>query len=171
MDSFIYNIHYSLDIYENEIKSDIDNFIFRYGIEHRDNKTKVNTNYIKLIYYFIVNYELIWKDVFELVDETIMDSYTNYVDMKMKRYYIFEIIGLLLIIIYYLIAMIYLYYSNDIIIKNIIFLFLDFSEDITKELKNNNTKLMMIKLIEFKACISDFNLEQLNIYANRKQKI
>jgi hypothetical protein len=46
MDSFIYNIHYSLDIYENEIKSDIDNFIFRYGIEHRDNKTKVYTNYI-----------------------------------------------------------------------------------------------------------------------------
>ena len=171
MDSVIYNVYYTLDLNEKEIESDINNFIFRYGIENRDNKIKINSNYIKIIYYFIVNYELTWKDVFQEIDETIMDSFTNYVDIKMKKYYAFEVIGLILIIIFYLIAAIYLYFSNEIIIKNIIFLFLDFSEEKLKTLKNNSTKVMMIKLIEFQNCINDFNLEQLNIYVKNLENI
>jgi hypothetical protein len=147
MDSIIYNIYYTLDLDEEEIKSDIKYFLFRYGIENRNNKTIVYTHFIKLIYYFIVNYELTWKDVFDQIDETIKESFTEHAAIKIKKYYIYEILGLLLIILFYSISMIYLYYSNDIIIKNIIFLFLDFSDDKTKTLKNNNTKIMMVKLL------------------------
>ena len=166
MDSIIYNVYYTLDLNQNETKSDINNFLFRKGIIHNDNKTKIYTNYIKIIYYFIVNYELTWKYIFDEVDESIKESFTAFANIKMRNFYIMEILGLLLFIIFFLISMMYLYFSNDIIIKNIIFLFLDFSDDKTKTLKNNNTKIMMIKLIEFKTCINDFSLEQLNIYAN-----
>ena len=166
MDSVIYNVYYTLDLDKKEIESDIKNFLFRRGIEDENIKTKIYSNYIKIIYYFIVNYELTWKDVFDKIDDAIMDSFTNYVNSKMKKYYAFEIIGLLFIIVFYIISIIYLYFSNDIIIKNIIFLFLDISEDKSKTIKNNYTKIMMVKLIEFKNCINDFNLEQLNIYAN-----
>ena len=173
MDFVIYNIYSILDIDEDnaETMKDIENFLFRYGFEHRDNKTKVHSNYIKLIYYFIVNYELTWIDIFNEIDNSIYDNYKKYVNTKMHKYYAFDIIGIAFNIIFFLIVIVYLYYSNEIIIKNIIFLFLDFTEDTFKLMRHTNTKMMMIKLFEFKACITDFCLEQLQIYAKNLEKI
>ena len=173
MDFVIYNIYSILDIDEDdsETRNDIDNFLFRYGFDHRDNKTKVHSNYIKLIYYFIVNYELTWIDIFNEIDYSIYDNYKRYVDTKMHKYYSFDIIGIGCNIIFFLIVIVYLYYSNEIIIKNIIFLFLDFTEDTFKLMRHTNTKIMMIKLFEFKTCITDFCLEQLQIYAKNLEKI
>ena len=173
MDFVIYNIYSILDIDEDnaETMNDIENFLFRYGFDHRDNKTKVHSNYIKLIYYFIVNYELTWIDIFNEIDNSIYDNYKKYVDTKMHKYYAFDIIGIAFNIIFFWIVIVYLYYSNEIIIKNIIFLFLDFTEDTFKLMRHTNTKIMMIKLFEFKACITDFCLEQLHIYAKNLEKI
>lgn len=173
MDFVIYNIYSILDIDEDnaETMNDIENFLFRYGFDHRDNKTKVHSNYIKLIYYFIVNYELTWIDIFNEIDNSIYDNYKKYVDTKMHKYYAFDIIGIAFNIIFFWIVIVYLYYSNEIIIKNIIFLFLDFTEDTFKLMRHTNTKIMMIKLFEFKACITDFCLEQLYIYAKNLEKI
>ena len=173
MDFVIYNIYSILDIDEDnaETMNDIENFLFRYGFDHRDNKTKVHSNYIKLIYYFIVNYELTWIDIFNEIGNSIYDNYKKYVDTKMHKYYAFDIIGIAFNIIFFWIVIVYLYYSNEIIIKNIIFLFLDFTEDTFKLMRHTNTKIMMIKLFEFKACITDFCLEQLHIYAKNLEKI
>ena len=74
--------------------------------------------------------------------------------MKLIYYIIYEIIELLLYIIFFILVYFYLYYSNDIIIKHIIFLFLDFSEqkyDI--ERRNYNNKLMSLKLAQYKRLI------------------
>ena len=173
MDSVIYNIYAVLDVddSQNEIISDINNFMFKKGIENKFEKNKVYSNFIKLMYYFDVNYELTWSLIFENIDKIIMDNYRNYVDKKLKIYYFFEVIGLAFIIIFYIITIAYLYYANSIIIKNIIFLFLDFSDDKFKMLKNGYTKLMMLKLIEFKTCISDFSLEKLNIFGKNIDNI
>ena len=51
----------------------------------------------------------------------------------------------------------YLYYSNEIIIKNIIFLFLDFSEKYYEKSRLNNN-IISLKLQEFQNLIEDFNL-------------
>ena len=173
MDFVIYSIYSILDIDENdaETMNDIENFLFRNGFENRNNNAKVHSNYIKLIYYFIVNYEMTWIDIFNEIDFSIYDNYKKYVDTKMHKYYAFDIIGISFNIIFFLIVIIYLYYSNEIIIKNIIFLFLDFTEDTFKLMRHTNTKIMMIKLFEFKACITDFCLEQLEIYAKNLEKI
>jgi len=173
MDFVIYNIYSILDIDEDddETINDTNNFLFRYGFDHRDNKTKVHSNYIKLIYYFIVNYELTWIDIFNEIDFSIYENYQTYVDTKMHKYYSFDIIGIVFNIIFFCIVVVYLYYSNEIIIKNIIFLFLDFTEDTFKLMRHTSTKIMMIKLFEFKTCITDFCLEQLQIYAKNLEKI
>ena len=51
-----------------------------------------------------------------------------------------------------------MYYSNEIIIKNIIFLFLNFSEDI--EDKKNGDNLIISKLFQLQSLIDDFNIKR-----------
>ena len=173
MDSVIYNIYAILEIddEQDKIDSDINNFLFKKGIEDKNIKIKVYTNFIKLMYYFVVNYELTWLDIFDNIDKVIMDNYRNYVDVKLKKYYAFEVIGLTFIVIFFLFVIAYLYYANSVIIKNIIFLFLDLSDDKHQTNKSNSTKMMILKLIEFKNCISDFCLEKLNNYAKNLENI
>ena len=173
MDFVIFNIYSILGINErdNETLTDIDNFLFKKGIEDKTIKVKVHSTYIKLVYYLIVNYELTWINIFNEIDDTINENYNNYVETRMQKYYSFEIIGVTFNIIFFLIVILYLYYSNAVIIKNIIFLFLDFTEEKFKLSRHTSTKIMMIKLIEFKTCITDFCLEQLQIYAKNLEKI
>ena len=173
MDTVIYNIYSILDIDESEeeIMKDINNFIFKNGINKKNNKDRINSSFIKLMYYFIINYELTWKDIFDQIDEIIIDNYQNYVEYKLKINYGLEIIGLSFIVIFYIFVIIYLFYANNIIIKNIIFLFLDFSDDNLKSIGNNTTKIMMIKLLEFKNCIFDFSLEKLSLYSKNLENI
>ena len=173
MDSVIYNIYSILEVDENynEIMSDVHNFLFKKGIEKRDNKTRVYSTFIKLVYYFDVNYEFTWSYIFDSVDKTILNNYKEYVNFKLKSYYALEVIGLAFIIVFYTISLVYLYYTNSIIIKNIIFLFLDFTENSEQMVKNGDTKIMMMKLIEFKNCIIDFSIGKLNNYAKNLDDI
>ena len=172
MDTLIYSIYNILDSTDTEEKilSDIQNFIFKKEINKNSNK-KIQSSFIKLVYYFIINYDLTWTDIFEEIDDTIMENYRNYLDAKLKKYYALEIIGLSLIIIFFIICLIYLHFSNSIIIKNIIFLFIDFSDENYMVTRNSHTKMMILKLLEFKACITDFSLEKLKIYAYNLEKI
>ena len=173
MDALIYNIYTILELNDNNDKiiSDINNFIFKNEIENKNSSKRIQSNFIKLSYYFIINYELTWLDIFTEIDDTIKQNYRNYLDVKMKKYYAYEIMGLSLIIIFFLICLLYLHFSNSIIIKNIIFLFLDFSDDNYMITRNSYTKMMILKLLEFKACIKDFSLEKLEIYAQNLEKI
>ena len=171
MDFLIYNIYSILEMNDEQaqIESDIKNFLFKNGIDK--SKTKVYSNFIKLLYYFVVNYELTWSEIFDNIDRIIMDNYRNYVDAKLKKYYVLEVIGLTFIVIFFIFVLVYLYYANSIIIKNIILLFLDLTDDKHQSNKNNNAKTMIMKLIEFKNCISDFCLEKLNNYAKNLENI
>ena len=173
MDTLIYNIYSALDLNENqnEIMTDVDNYLFRKAIENNDNKTRVYSNFIKLVYYFDINYELTWSHVFDNIERSIMKSYRDYVNVKLKTYYAFEVIGLSFIIIFFVISLIYLYYANTVIMKNIIFIFLDFSDNDTQMIKNGYTKIMMMKLYEFKNCIIDFSLDKVNNYTKNLDNI
>ena len=57
-----------------------------------------------------------------------------------------------------------LYNSNNIIIKNIIFLFLDISEEHFSKSKNNSVNLIRLKLLKYRYLINDFNLNELRKY-------
>ena len=125
-----------------------------------------------MLYYFCANYEFFYKEYFLIFEKTIYASYKNYIESKLIIYTSLEILGLIFYIFFYFSINIFLYYSNEIIIKNLIFLFLDFSED-GKNYKifNNDSNKKTLKLIEFEKIIHDFDLNNLEKYAKKLYKI
>ena len=158
VDFVIYNILFSLtlDFNSDEIKKDFKNFLFLEGQKKKNEK--INTSFIKVLYYLCLNYELVYRDLFTNISETIYDSYNTYINRNINYYVFMEIFALFLYILFFVIGIIFLYYSNNIIIKNIIFLFLDFSEKHYEKNKYNNNNLIKYKLIEFQYIIDDFDI-------------
>jgi len=131
--------------------------------ERTDTKEKIHTNFIKLLYYICVNLEN-YQNIFQEIDDEIYNSYKIYATSKMILYISLGFIQILLYILFFIISIYYLYYCNEIIFKNIVFLFLDLSE---KELNRNNinNNLIRLKLNEFKNIIEDFDLNQFEKYS------
>ena len=153
-----------------ELKSDLNNFLF-FNNKTNSNK-KVYTLYIKLLYYFCVNYEFVYKDIFLEFEKTLYKTYKNDINMRLINFILYEAFALILFIIFYIFVNLYLYYSNEIIIKNIIFLFLDFSE--TKfdyGINTNNNNMINFKLKEFKNLIENFDLNRFDNFSTQLDNI
>ena len=151
-----------------EMKTDLENF--PYFKERIESKEKVNTIFIKLLYYLLSNYEFVYRELFEEIDNEIYNTYKDYSYSNMKLYIFLEIYGIILYIIFFITVNIYLYFSNEIIIKNIIFLFLDFNEKhYDKNLINNN--LISLKLYEFQKLINDFDIKTFENYSKNLENI
>jgi len=131
--------------------------------DRTDTKEKIHTNFIKLLYYICVNLEN-YQIIFQEIDDEIYNSYKVYVTSKMILFISLGLIQIFLYILFFIIIIYYLYYCNEIIFKNIVFLFLDLSE---KEYNRNNinNNLIRLKLSEFKNIIQDFDLDQLEKYS------
>ena len=171
IDFIIYNIFssLSLDLNSDEIKKDFDNFLFLKG--QTKIREKINTPFIKVLYYLCLNYELVYRDLFTRISDSIYDSYKTYVNKNINYYIFLEIFALLLYIFFFVTAIIFLYYSNNIIIKNIIFLFLDFSEKHYEKNKSNNNNLIKYKLIEFQYIIDDFDISLFERFTKKLDNI
>ena len=161
----LYNVNYS-QFYSN----DINNFMFFQNQE--SSHIKVETIYIKLLYYFCVNYEFVYKDLFLEIQDSLYETFIKYSKQKMNYYTILELLGMFLYLIFLVAIIIYLFISNDIIIKNLIFLFLDFSvEEYDKVKGNNNNNMIIYKLLEFKILLDDFDLNRLGKYSKNMDKL
>ena len=152
-----------------EINSDINNFLFFRSREKT--QEKIYTNFIKMLYYFSSNYEFVFKEMFQDIENEVFNSYKSYIGILMKVYIFLEILGFLLFIIFLNTNNYYLYNSNEIIIKNIIFLFLEFNEGKNKDKKNNSINIINLKLLEYKKIMNDFNLERFEIYSKNLDNI
>ena len=171
MELVIYNM-FSINISDRNskgIKTDINNFIFFRNRE--DSQERINTSFIKLIYYFCANYEFVYKDIFQEIEDGIYLLYKTYIKSLMNIYILLEILGLIFFINFFIANSYYLYFSNGIIIKNIIFLFLDFNEDKNKGKNNNSFNMINLKLMEFKKVIDDFDLVRFEIYSKNIDNI
>ena len=167
----IYNI-YSINISNKnaeEMKIDLDNFIF--FKDRTENRERIHTSYIRLLYYLCANYEFAYKNIFQEIEDGIFDSYNVYINKQMTNYILYEILGLIFYTIFYIVVNFYLYNSNEIIIKNIIFLFLDFTEEEKNITKNRNQNIINIKLLEFKKLIDDFDLNEFQNYSKNLDNI
>ena len=103
--------------------------LFMFYQNKTDSNEKISTSFIKLIFYFSVNHESIYKRIYDEINNDIFDSY-NYLNIKrILINYILEIGSLVLYLLFFICCFIYLYYSNIIILRNLIFLFLDFSQN------------------------------------------
>ena len=163
MNYIIYNI-YIIDIAGGtsvESKIDFEHFFnFKEGTAIKE---KIYTTFIRILYYFCVNlqnYQIIFKEI----DDEIYGSYKVYLTSKMILYISLGILQILLYIFFFIVIIYYLYYCNEIIFKNIVFLFMDLSE---KEYdKNNiNNNIIRLKLYEFKNIIEDFDLNKFAEYS------
>ena len=171
LEMILYNI-YSINttiIYSGKIDNDLNNFLF--FSNKTDSFTKVDSTFIKLLYYLCANYEFTFKNLFIEFRNSIYISFNEYIFINMNYYFLLEFLGLIFYIILLFSVIIYLYYSNQIILKNIIFLFLDFSEGhYDKNLLDINNKIIF-KLQELYNLINDFNLEQLQKYSKNINNI
>ena len=77
----------------------------------------------------------------------------------------------MLYLLFFICCFIYLYYSNIIILRNLIFLFLDFSQN--PEDKNTNISSVsdiIGKLLKFQNLLNDFNLSNIKIFSDYLDK-
>ena len=144
------------------------NFIF--FKERTDTKEKCSYVLIKLLYYFMRNYEFAYKDIFELIEKTIYNSFVKFLNYHKIVHISLEGIATILFILFYVEVNTFLYYSNEVIIKNIIFLFLDFSEDFNNKNKGNNNKVSL-KLLELQDLINDFDLNRFGKFSQNIDNI
>ena len=161
MEYLIYLIHLINDQWSPEFESDIKHFLFYKGPKNL--KERVYTNFMRTLFYMTVNYDFSFKEIFNEINKLIGKSYSDFISKSNIIYYSLEISGLLLYLIFFFTIFIFLYNSNMIIIKNIIFLFLDFSEE-NKEIHNSNEDIIKLKLLSLKNIINDFNMNELQKY-------
>ena len=150
-----------------QFQQDIQNFIFHK--ETSNTYERINTYFIRLVYYICNNYQFIFRRIYILFEKDIYNDYIIYIGPKMVIYKILEIIGIILASAIYIIVIILLFYSNQTIIKNIIFLFLDFNEKEYK-IKKNDFKINY-KLYEIKQLIEDFDLKRFDKFIENENKI
>ena len=160
---FLIHIISSINVTDSlEFQSDIKNFLFFSG--KNNSKEKINTTFITLLYYLMVNFEYSYNQIFSKINEEVYSEYIDFMNNTNFKYYILEFIGLILYLIFFVVILIYLYHSNIIIIKNIIFLFLDFTEEHYSKNRNTSDHLITLKLLKFKYLIDDFDLNGLHNY-------
>ena len=166
---FIIHSIYLIDVdFNDKLTSDLNNFLFYK--EKVNSQDKVYTSFIKLLFYFCLNYEYAYKNIFIEINDEIYSSYNEYTKKSMNLYYLLEIGGLIFYLVFFITVLIYLYFSNLIIIKNLIFLFIDFSEEQFQ--KNKNTAQdITLKLLKFQNILDDFDLYRLKIYSDDLDKI
>ena len=151
----------------NDVKDDVDVFLFYQN--RTDREERISTTFIKLIFYFSVNYEYSYKTIYEEINADIYSSYNYHSRRGTIINYVLEIGSLILYLFFFICCFIYLYYSNLIIVKNIIFLFLDFSQDSDDKSANDVTDIMG-KLLKFQNLLNDFNLTNVKIYSDYLDK-
>ena len=150
------------DFESSDFKTDVNNFLFY--LVRSSEKVKVYSHFIRVLFYMTINYEFSFQRTFDSINNEIYKSYKNYINQCNERFYFLEVSGLIFYIIFFFTTLIYLYNSNIIIIKNIIFLFLDFSEENFNKNNNFNDNIIIIKILRFKNLIEDFDLNGLQNY-------
>ena len=77
----------------------------------------------------------------------------------------------MLYLLFFICCFIYLYYSNIIILRNLIFLFLDFSQNPEDKNTNKSSVSDIIgKLLKFQNLLNDFNLSNIKIFSDYLDK-
>ena len=134
-------------------------------------KEKIGTSFIRLIFYFSVNYESTYKQIYEEINAEIVKSYYYLNKKGTIIIYILEIGSLVLYFFFFICCFVYLYYSNIIILRNIIFLFLDFAQEYEDKNSNMNSVSDIIgKLLKFQNLLNDFNLSNIRSFSEYLDK-
>ena len=139
---------------------------FNQSMEMRNRK--VESNFIPCCYYLSINYNTQFHFFFEILQKDSEQSFVQFSGSSRKIYISIEIFGMVVYIIFFSLMFFYLYQSNSMMFKNILNMFLDFTQEGTYNFKNHVDNFILIKKIsEFNLLLIDFSLGILDNY-NKK---
>jgi hypothetical protein len=131
-------------------------------------KNKTRTDFIQCMYYLCKNYNSQFYYFFREIQEESEHSFLNF-SKETKSIYIFiEILGMIFYVVFFGVMFFYLSQSNSMMFKNILNMFLDFTQEGVYNFKNHIDNFILIKKIsEFNLLLVDFSLGILDKY-NKK---
>ena len=134
-----------------------------------ENKNKrVVSNFIPCMYYLCRNYNSQFYYFYQELQKESEESFLNFSQGSKKIYILIEILGMLLYVSFFGVMFFYLYQSNSMMFKNILNMFLDFTQEGAYNFKNHIDNFILIKKIsEFNLLLVDFSLGILDKY-NKK---
>jgi hypothetical protein len=145
---------------------DCPNFFQARFRENRFEKTR--TNFIQCVYYLCKNYNSQFYFFFREIQEESERSFLNFSKQTKSIYIFIEILGMIFYVVFFAVMFFYLYQSNSMMFKNILNMFLDFTQEGVYNFKNHIDNFILIKKIsEFNLLLVDFSLGILDKY-NKK---
>ena len=143
-------------------------FQSRFDVNETTRNRKVESNFIPCAYYLACNYNSQFHYFFKELQEESEKSFAQFSSSSRKIYILIEVLGMAVYIIFFILMFFYLYQSNSMMFKNILNMFLDFTQEGTYNFKNHIDNFILIKKIsEFNLLLVDFSLGILDNY-NKK---
>ena len=128
-----------------------------------NNSTKIHSNSIKTLYYLTKNFNKVFYAYFENLQAECEDKFDSYSNHSKRVYTLIEILGFILYSIFFGINFIYLHHTSDLIFRNIMNIFIDFTQEGPYSFKNHYDNLLIVKKInEYRAVLVDFNMDNLD---------
>ena len=144
-------IYRILDCNKHEFdKKDIDdcnNLLLHKYLSINRRGTPINGNFIKLVYYLYLNFYTSIKQFFYYLEDSFDQSLKNFSRKTATVYIILEVIALITFLFFFGTNLIFLMKSNKYIFQNILFIFVDFTQNKDYSFNNKYYNLLAIKKI------------------------
>ena len=156
---------------ENFSKGDIDDcefFLLGKFKNNTNNKyIEIHGNLIKLLYYFLSNYDAVWDKFYNELTLSFEISFKNFSKKTSATYLSLEFLGVVIYIIFFVINFIFLYKSNKYIFHNILCLFIDFTQKNEYSFNNRIDNILTNKIIiNYISLLNEFSPKKLEILQN-----
>ena len=157
--------------FNDDDKKDCENFLFGKYLKIDREKTPVNGNFIKLLYFFYANYDTILSDFFIDLENSFDISLNNFSKTTTFIYIILEIIAILSFHAFFFANLFFLLNSNKYIFQNILYMFLDFTQiEDNYSFNNKADNLLAIKrMSNYIILLNEFNPKNLNSLKYNKE--
>ena len=151
-----------------EIKEDLKLYFNANYREYYNTNKKiiVHSNYLVILYYFSKNYNKVYHSLFQDLQNEIQSDYHSYSDESKRAYKTLESFGLVINFVFCGILIFFLLITNKKIFRNILSLFLDYTQPENLYTINNriDNKILAEKLKQFNYLMENFNLNSLDKY-------
>ena len=149
---------------------DCQNLLLGHYLNIDRKNTTVNGNFIKLVYYFYINYDPVLRKYFLILEDSFENSLNDFSKQTTEVYSILEVIAIISFLLFFAINMYFLITSNKYIFQNILYMFIDFSQ--LKEYSFNNkyyNSLVIKKVTNFISLLNEFNPKNLELLKTNKE--
>jgi hypothetical protein len=143
---------------------DCENLLLEHYLDIDRKNTPVNGNFIKLIYYYVFNYETGLFKFFKNLESSFYNSLDRYSRKTKINNYILEIIITLFFLIFFFINLYFLIQNNKYMFKNILYMFIDFTQDKNYDFNNKISNLLVEKKVSnYISLLKEFTPQNLDI--------